>query len=96
MDIDYFRCFLFSELETEIENRNLSEYLQVDEVQLVLEPKVDKHGLMCCYYFVNPRARSVFWLDEWDGRGIIGDCKGSLSDRHKGKPQAAGPVGLMK
>ncbi|KAG8216853.1 hypothetical protein J3R82DRAFT_7116 [Butyriboletus roseoflavus] len=83
-DIEYFRRFLFSELETEIENRNVSEYLKVDELQLVLEPKVDEEGVMCCYYFVNPRARSLFWLDEWDGRGIIGGCRGSLSLRHKG------------
>ncbi|KAG8216854.1 hypothetical protein J3R82DRAFT_7117 [Butyriboletus roseoflavus] len=83
-DVEYFRRFLFSELETEIMNRNLCEYLKVCEVQLVLEPKVDGEGVMCCYYFVNPRARSLFWLDKWDGDEIFEDCRGSLSLPHKG------------
>ena len=92
-DIEYFRTFLFSELESEIKKRNLSEHLKVDEVQLVLEPKLDDHGLMCCYYFVNPRTRSLFWLDEWEGYTIFKDCRGFLSLPHKGKLQAAGPWG---
>lgn len=89
-DIEYFRKFLFSELETEIKNRNLSD-LKVDEVQLVLEPKLDEFGVMCCYYFVNSTARSLFWLDEWDGYDVFKDCKGILSPPHKGKLQRCLP-----
>ncbi|KAH0826608.1 hypothetical protein J3R83DRAFT_4972 [Lanmaoa asiatica] len=95
-DIESFRTYLFSELETEIRNRNLSEFLKVDEVQLVLEPKLDELGLMCCYYFVNSRTRSLFWLNEWDGYEIFEDCRGILSPPHKGKLQATGPGGLIK
>ncbi|KAF8137480.1 hypothetical protein EV363DRAFT_1446322 [Boletus edulis] len=83
-DVEYFRFFLFSGLKAEIEKRNLSEFLKVDEVQLVLEPKPDDIGLMCCYYFVNPRTRSLFWLDTWDGHEIFKDCRGDLSLPHKG------------
>ncbi|KAF8417316.1 hypothetical protein L210DRAFT_892548 [Boletus edulis BED1] len=83
-DIEHFRTFLLSELKTEIENRDLSEFLKTDEVQLVLEPKLDDLGLMCCYYFVNPRTRTLFWLDEWDGYDIFKDCRGELSLPHKG------------
>ncbi|KAF8438114.1 hypothetical protein L210DRAFT_866764 [Boletus edulis BED1] len=83
-DIEHFRTFLFSELKDEIKKGNLSEFLQVNEVQLVLEPKLDDKGLMCCYYFVNPRTRSLFWLDAWDGYEIFKDCRGDLSLPHKG------------
>lgn len=93
-DIEYFRDYLYSELETETTNRNLSECLKVDEVQLVLEPMVDELGSVACYYyFVNPRNRSIFWLNEWEGESIFKYSKGILSPPHKGKLQAAGPGG---
>ena len=95
-DIEYFRTFLFSELETEIKDRDLFESLKVDEVQLVLEPKLVGSDVICCYYFVNPRTRSLFWLDEWDGYEIFKDCRGILSPPHKGKPQATSSGGLTK
>ncbi|KAF8556016.1 hypothetical protein OG21DRAFT_1521338 [Imleria badia] len=41
-DIKYFRTFLFSLLKTEIKKRNPSDSLKLDEVQLVLEAKLDK------------------------------------------------------
>ncbi|KAF9237091.1 hypothetical protein BU15DRAFT_76324 [Melanogaster broomeanus] len=85
-DIEYFRDFLFSELRVEIVNRGLSESLTIDDVQLVLEPKIDLEGIVCCYYFVNPRSRSLFWLDEWEGDEIFCDCRGALSLPHKGNP----------
>ena len=81
-DIEYFRIFLFRELTAEIKNRNLSGSLNVGEVELVLEPKLDELGIICCYYFVNPPARSVFWLGEWE---VFQGCKGTLSTPHKGK-----------
>ncbi|KAI9568446.1 hypothetical protein HD554DRAFT_723979 [Boletus coccyginus] len=84
-DIEYFRDYLYSELETEIMNRNLSGCLKVDEVQLVLEPMVDELGSVACYYyFVNPRNRSIFWLSEWEGESIFKYSKGILSPPHKG------------
>ncbi|KAF9237365.1 hypothetical protein BU15DRAFT_48882, partial [Melanogaster broomeanus] len=76
-DIEYFRDFLFSELQGEIHNRNLSGSLNIDEVQLVVEPKGDHQGVICCYYFVNPSSRSLFWLDDWQGDEIFRDCRGS-------------------
>ncbi|KIJ11205.1 hypothetical protein PAXINDRAFT_15928 [Paxillus involutus ATCC 200175] len=41
-DIEYFKGFLFSELQDEIEKGDLSGSLKHDEVQLVLEPRVDE------------------------------------------------------
>ncbi|KAF9237089.1 hypothetical protein BU15DRAFT_63470 [Melanogaster broomeanus] len=70
-DIEKMRNFLFSELRVEIENRELSESLNIDDVQLVLEPKEDPVGVLYCYYFVNPRNRSLFWLDDWEGKEIF-------------------------
>ncbi|KAF9223223.1 hypothetical protein BS17DRAFT_781512 [Gyrodon lividus] len=83
-DVEGFKDLLFAELHNEIESRKLSESLNVDEVHLVLEPKTDDVGVMCCYYFVNPRSRTLFWLDDWDGYEIFSDCKGVLSVPHKG------------
>ena len=96
-NIEYFRLYLFTELETEIKERNISD-LKVDEIQLVVEPGLDSltQSVVCYYYFVNPRTRSVFWLDECDRPEILKDCRGNLSLRHKGMLHAAGLVGLMK
>ena len=95
-DIEYYRTYLFSQLEIEIRKRNLAESLQVDEVQLVLEPKNNGGSLVCCYYFVSPRTRSLFWLDTWEAESIFKDCRGILSPSHKGKFQAAGPGTLIE
>lgn len=83
-DIECFRKFLISELRNECVKGNLPGHL-VDEVQLVLEPKSDQVGVICCYYFVSASNRSLFWLDEWDGTEILSSCRGDLSLRHKGK-----------
>ncbi|KAF8137481.1 hypothetical protein EV363DRAFT_1318110 [Boletus edulis] len=82
-DIEHFRTSLFSKLKAEIRKQN-SEFLQVGEVQLVLEPKRDDLGFVCCYYFVNPRTRCLFWLSEWKGYEIFKDCRSDLSLPHKG------------
>ena len=95
-DIEYYRTYLFSELETEIRKRNLAESLKVDEVQLVLEPENDGETVVCCYYFVSPRTRSLFWLDTWEAESIFGDCGGILSPPHKGKFHSAGPGTLTE
>ncbi|KIJ61555.1 hypothetical protein HYDPIDRAFT_96423, partial [Hydnomerulius pinastri MD-312] len=83
-DIEYYRDFLIKELSELIEMRNLSESLDINEVQLVLEPQADDFGIVCHYYFVNPRSRTLFWTDEWDGECIFTDCRGILSAPHKG------------
>ena len=95
-DIEYFRTYLFKELKAEIKNKNFSESLKLDEVQLVLEPRLDDIGVMCGYYFVNPSARSLFWLDDWVTTDIFNGCKGIISPSHKGKVYTAGPAWLTK
>ncbi|KAH7886926.1 hypothetical protein F5I97DRAFT_1871264 [Phlebopus sp. FC_14] len=81
-DIEYFQDFLLKELRLLVEADQLS--LNLDEVELVLEPMTDEEGLLCCYYFVNPSARCLFWTDEWEPLDILGDCKGVNSLPHKG------------
>ena len=83
-DIEYFRTFLISELQKECEVRGIPDHL-VHEAQLVLEPKTDKDGVLCCYYFASAKYRSLFWLDEWDGSSIFSNHRGNLSLRHKGR-----------
>ncbi|KAG9313552.1 hypothetical protein JVU11DRAFT_5879 [Chiua virens] len=66
-DTEYFRTYLYSELGAEMKHRNISNLdLNIDEVELVLESKADSMGVLCCYYFVNPRTRTLFWLDDWE------------------------------
>ncbi|KAF9230472.1 hypothetical protein BU15DRAFT_83586 [Melanogaster broomeanus] len=83
-DIENMRNFLFSELRVEIENGGLSESLNSDDVQLVLEPKEDPVGVLYCYYFVNPRNRSLFWLDDWKGEEIFMHSLDILSQPRRG------------
>ncbi|KAF9229960.1 hypothetical protein BU15DRAFT_69608 [Melanogaster broomeanus] len=83
-DVEYFVDFLFRELRVEINNRNLSGSLNIDEVQLVVEPQADHQVLVCRYYFVNPKSRSLFWLNDWEGNEIFSDCRGVCSLPHKG------------
>lgn len=94
-DAEYFRTYLFGQLEVEIQKRAIFE-LKVDEVQLVLEPKLERREVVCSYYFVNPRTRTLFWLDEWQDDGIFDSCEGALSDPHKGELRAAGHAGFTK
>ncbi|KIM67299.1 hypothetical protein SCLCIDRAFT_21161 [Scleroderma citrinum Foug A] len=56
-DVKYSNDFLWAELRYEVDHRNLSS-LNLDTVQLVLEPRADMDGVLCCYYFVNPASRS--------------------------------------
>jgi len=85
-DVEYFRDFLWAELRFEVQEMHLENSLNLDEVQLVLEPRADNVGVLCCYYFVNPVGRSLFWLDEWDAPGLFNACRGVSSIPHKGKP----------
>ena len=83
-DVQYFRDFLWAELQFEVQQMQLENSLNLDEVQLVLEPRSDRFGVLCCYYFVNPAGRSLFWLDEWDAPGVFNACRGANSLSHKG------------
>ena len=86
-DVEYFSEFLWAELQFEIKKRNLEDSIDPNQVHLVLEPRVDYDGVLCCYYFVNPAGRSLFWLDDWDNAsGLLGACRDVDSLSHKGKP----------
>ena len=87
MDVEYFSGFLWAELRYEIKQMNLEDSFDHNQVQLVLEPRIDNGVVVCCYYFVNPAGRSLFWLDEWENAsGLFGACRGVDSFSHKGKP----------
>ncbi|KAI6107597.1 hypothetical protein EDD17DRAFT_1750120 [Pisolithus thermaeus] len=79
-DVEYFSTFLWGELNHEQEGRLQS----LEEVQLVVEPRSDDKGVLCCYYFVDHANRSLFWLDEWDAPGVFSACKGVDTPSHKG------------
>lgn len=83
-DIECFREFLWDRLHTEVERLGLVDSLKLDDVQLVLEPRVDDEGVLCCYYFANPAARALFWLDSWEAPGVLNSCLGVETVSHKG------------
>ncbi|KAL4079411.1 hypothetical protein J3A83DRAFT_1090251 [Scleroderma citrinum] len=83
-DVEYFNYYLWAELEYELKKMNPTSSFKFDEVQLVLEPRTDDDGVLCCYYFVNPASQSLFWLTEWDAPGIFGACRGVDTLPHKG------------
>ncbi|KAG1753603.1 uncharacterized protein EDB91DRAFT_1098826 [Suillus paluster] len=61
-DIEYYMQYLFDELRRTVG----LEKLDMNQVDLVLEPKVfDGDSVVCCYYFVNHRNRCLFWLDDF-------------------------------
>ncbi|KAH7928636.1 hypothetical protein BV22DRAFT_1044561 [Leucogyrophana mollusca] len=80
-DIDYYTHYLHEALRQTIRDENLP--LAYEEIELVLEPKCDEYGVLCCYYFVNPRGRCLFWLQDYDACLILQDCKGVTSLSHK-------------
>lgn len=73
-DIEYYMQRLLDELQRVVEHRNLE--LDMEQVDLVLEPKTfDGDSVVCCYYFANHRDRCLFWLDDFDAEEILSDCK---------------------
>lgn len=82
-DVEYFSTILWGELSHEKEERQLQD-LKLEEVQLVVEPRSDENGVLCCYYFVDCANRSLFWLDEWDAHDVFSPCKGVDTLSHKG------------
>ncbi|KAH7913126.1 hypothetical protein BJ138DRAFT_679834 [Hygrophoropsis aurantiaca] len=80
-DIQRFAYTLHESLHLFIEEKHLD--LNLDEVELVLEPTEDEFGTLCCYYFVNHRERCFFWLQDYDAEAVLDDCKGVTSLSHK-------------
>ena len=73
-DIEYYMEYLLDELQRAVEDGNLE--LDMQQVDLVLEPKVyDGDSVVCCYYFANHDDRCLFWLDDYNVKDIISDCK---------------------
>lgn len=73
-DIEYYMQRLLDELQRVVEHKSLE--LDMEQVDLVLEPKTfDGDSVVCCYYFANHRDRCLFWLDDFDAEDILSDCK---------------------
>lgn len=80
-DIEYYTRYLLEELQRVVDDENLD--LDMQQVDLVLEPKVfDGDSVVCCYYFVNHRDRCLFWLDDFNAAGALSDCVGVKSLSH--------------
>jgi hypothetical protein len=87
-DIVYFSNYLHHELRVAIDTKKIAIDVDYDEVELVLEPKktLDQEAeIICCYYFVNPAERCLFWLDEYDAEDMLGECRGVTALSHKSK-----------
>ncbi|KAF9234246.1 hypothetical protein BU15DRAFT_10126, partial [Melanogaster broomeanus] len=80
-DIELLQSSLFGELRQAIVDQRVN--LDLEDVELVLEPKADDYGVLCSYYFVHRRKRCLFWLEEFEARSILGDCKGIAALSHK-------------
>ncbi|KAG0697598.1 hypothetical protein DFH29DRAFT_1082268 [Suillus ampliporus] len=81
-DIVYFSNYLHGELRLAIDTKKID--IDYDEVELVLEPKkAGETEIICCYYFVNPAERCLFWLDEYDAEDMLGECRGVTALSHK-------------
>jgi len=83
-DIVYFSNYLHHELRVAIDSKKIK--IDYDEVELVLEPKKtsdQETEIICCYYFVNPAERCLFWLDEYDAEDMLGECRGVTALSHK-------------
>ncbi|KAG1737292.1 hypothetical protein EDB19DRAFT_2040001 [Suillus lakei] len=80
-DVEYYMQHLLDALQQAVENGNLT--LDVRQVDLVVEPKIyDDNTVVGCYCFVNHRDRCLFWLDSFNPKDVISDCKGVESLSH--------------
>lgn len=80
-DIEYYMQYLLDGLQQAIEEGDLA--LDMRQVDLVVEPKTFGGDLViCCYYFANHRDRCLFWLDDFNPKDIISECKGVQSMSH--------------
>ncbi|KAL4079563.1 hypothetical protein J3A83DRAFT_4368328 [Scleroderma citrinum] len=80
-DIEQFRNTLYDELRQAILDGSID--VELNDVELVLEPRADDYGVLCSYYFVHRSKRCLFWLEVFDARSILGDCKGIKTLSHK-------------
>lgn len=80
-DIEHFQYTLYGELRQAIQEGRVD--LQLKDVELVLEPRSDDYGVLCSYYFVHRHKRCLFWLEVFDARSVLGDCKGVYALSHK-------------
>jgi hypothetical protein len=75
--------YLLDELQSEVKLKESQ--LDMKDVDLVIEPKtLDDDSVICNYYFANHRDRCLFWLDEFDAKDVLSDCKGIKTLSHKG------------
>lgn len=73
--------YLLEELQRVVDDGNLD--LDIQQVDLVLEPKVsDGDSIVCCYYFANHRDRCLFWFDDFNAKDVLKDCIGVRSLSH--------------
>lgn len=80
-DIEQFQNTLYRELHRAIEAQLVN--LDLEDVELVLEPRADDVGVLCSYYFVHRQKRCLFWLEEFDAYNVLGECKGVGALSHK-------------
>jgi hypothetical protein len=82
-DVEYYMLYLLDELQSEVKLKESQ--LDMKDVDLVIEPKtLDDDSVICNYYFANHRDRCLFWLDEFDAKDVLSDCKGIKTLSHKG------------
>jgi hypothetical protein len=73
-DIEYYMQYLLDDLRQVVEDQDLE--LDMQQVDLVVEPKCEGDFVVGCYYFANHRDRCLFWLDDFDAQSILSSCKG--------------------
>jgi hypothetical protein len=82
-DIEYYMLYLLDELQSEMKFKESQ--LDMKDIDLVIEPKtLEDDSVICNYYFANHRDRCLFWLDEFDAKKVLSDCKGIKTLSHKG------------
>ncbi|KAH7909163.1 hypothetical protein BJ138DRAFT_1102917 [Hygrophoropsis aurantiaca] len=80
-DIQGFSNTLHESLRLFVIEKDLN--VELNKIELVLEPTEDEFGTICCYYFINHRARCLFWLQDYDAEIILTGTKGLTSLSHK-------------
>ena len=77
--------------EIELFAKYLDDYLQAaelslpsDECDLVLEivPAEDVEGMAWCYYYVDHRSRTLFWLAPFNTDYLLAEVRGVTSPAH--------------
>jgi hypothetical protein len=75
--------YLLDQLQSDVKRKGSQ--LDMEHVDLVIEPKALNHdSVIGNYYFANHRGRCLFWLDEFDAKDVLSECKGIKTLSHKG------------